>query len=322
MSTGGGGVSRGVRGWVRGALFDNLALKFVALVLALTLFLLINRDENRDIPARVHVAYQLPDDKVLVTERVDEVRVIIRGPWRRIKRFDEREIDRIDIDLTRVQNGEVVITPDMIDLPRGLELVSIEPKVIRVAFEDLQVSRIEIAPSFGGRPLHGWLADEAAARVTPATVVVRGAAGVVRALQTVRTQEIRLDGRSAPFEASVAVVPPDGVEVEGDPMVKVSVPIREELVTRQLGALPVVVAGPVGLDLSKWQAAPAEVKVELTGGLLAVERLIEAGVRPTVTLAPEAAARGRARLEVRLDGVPQGVGVTVTPAEVVVAARK
>ncbi len=289
----------------------------------MTVFLLINRDESRDIPARVRVAYALPQDKVLVTERIDEIRVIIRGPWRRIKRFDEREIDRIDIDLTDVQNGEVVISPDMIDLPRGLELLSIEPKVIRVAFEDLEVARVEVAPTWGGRPLHGWLVAETAARVAPATVVVRGAAGVVRALSSVRTQEIRLDGRSGSFEASVAVLPPEGVEVEGDPMVQVTVPIREELVTRQLGAVPLVVELPPGVDAARWEPAVAAVKIELTGGLLAVERLIDKGIHPTVTVTPEVVARGQKLVApVRLDGVPRGVGVTVTPAEVVVTPRK
>ncbi|MCA9673810.1 MAG: hypothetical protein H6708_24920 [Kofleriaceae bacterium] len=315
----------GLGGWLKGALTDNLGLKFLSLVLALTVFLLVNTDEDREIRARVHVAYSLPADKVLVSERVDEVKVTIRGPWRRIKRFDEREIDRISIDLTRAQGGEIAITPDMIDLPRGLEIVSIEPKVIRVAFEDLAVARVEVHPEWGGRPLHGYQVAENLVKVEPATVVVRGAAGTIRALQSVRTQEVRVDGRSSHFDTSVPVVPPDGVEVDGDPMIKVSVAIQEELVTRKTPPAPVRVELPPGVDASKvtWVAEPGEVQVELTGGLLAVERMVEPGIRPVVTLTPDMIARGqKVELPVRLEGAPQGVGVTVSPPTVVVVPRK
>src|SRR5688500_17239508 len=147
---------RGLAAWLRGAFSDNLGLKLLSLILAATVYLLVNSDEHREINARVRVAYVLPPDKALVSERVDEVRVTIRGPWRRLKRFDEREIDRIDVDLTDVQGGEVPITPEMINVPRGLEITSIEPPVVRVAFEDLATKQVPVVPSFAGRPMHGY----------------------------------------------------------------------------------------------------------------------------------------------------------------------
>ena len=75
-----------VRTWLRGALLDHLAIKALALVLTLTVFLLVGSDEDREIPARIGVSYVLPEGKVLApeSERVDEVRVTIKGPWRRI----------------------------------------------------------------------------------------------------------------------------------------------------------------------------------------------------------------------------------------------
>src|SRR5262249_46258741 len=53
-----------VRRWIRGALFDNLGLKFLSMVLAITVFLLVNTGKDRQISARVGVSYMLPDDKV------------------------------------------------------------------------------------------------------------------------------------------------------------------------------------------------------------------------------------------------------------------
>ncbi len=103
-----------LRRWLHGAFAENLGLKFLSMVLAVTVFLLVNDDKAREITVRVPVAYSLPDDRVLVSERVEEVKVTITGPWRRLRKFDEKDLGRISIDLRGAQNGEIAITPDMI----------------------------------------------------------------------------------------------------------------------------------------------------------------------------------------------------------------
>ena len=313
-----------VGGWVRGALLDNVGLKLLSLILALTVYLLVNTDEHREINARVRVAYELPPDKALVSERIDEVRVTVRGRWRRIKQFDEREIDRIDLDLTNVTGGEVVITPEMIDLPRGLEITSIEPRVIRVAFEDVATKTVPVIPHFGGRPLQGYQVDETHTKVDPPLVKVRGAAGVIHALESVRTQEIRVDGRSDDFVATAEPVPPEGVDVVPAGTVAVAVAIEEQLVTRRLGSVPVTIrAAALGVEPTRWKAEPAEVDVILTGPLIAVEGWMDDGITVSAVLPPETGAprAGAVELPVAVEGGRPGVGVRVTPEKVVVSPR-
>jgi YbbR domain-containing protein len=315
----------GVGAWIRGALLDNPGLKLLSLILALTVYLLVNTDEHREINARVRVAYVLPPDKALVSERIDEVRVTIRGRWRRIKQFDEREIDRIDIDLTNVTGGEVVITPDMIDLPRGLEITSIHPQVIRVAFEEIATKQVQVLPTFGGRPLQGYQVVPTRTSVKPPMITVSGAAGVVHALESVRTREIRVDGRSDDFTVSVAPLPPEGIDLDPSGPVEVEVVIEEELVTRRLGSVPVEVrAESLGFDPSRWAVAPDKVDVVLTGPLVTVEDWMDAGLKAIVIIPPEALGAPRAgsiELPVTVDGARPGVGVRVTPEKVVVSPR-
>lgn len=316
---------RTLGGRIRGAFADNLPLKLLSIILALTVYLLVNTDESREINARVRVAYVLPADKALVSERVDEVRVTIRGPWRRIKRFDEREIDRIDVDLTGVASGgEVTITPEMIEVPRGLEITSIEPRVVRVAFEDIATKQVPVVPSFAGRPLHGYHVVPHRTSVDPPTVTVHGATGIIHALDGVRTGEIRVDGRDEPFVATVPLAPPPGVEVEPAGTVQVSVAIDEELVTRRLGSVPVLPRGEgPAFDPARWTVTPEEVDVLLTGGLTAVEEWMDRGVVAVVRIPPEVAAKGEAaELPVTVVGAPPGIGVRVSPDKVRVAVRR
>jgi YbbR domain-containing protein len=305
-----------VRTWLRSALFDNLGLKFVSLVLACTVFILVNTGQDREIVARVGMSYTLPDDKVLVSERVDEIRVTVRGPWRLIRHFDEREVDRVNLDLTRTPGGEVAITADMIHLPEGLTITSISPRVVRVAFERRAQKAVPIQPTFVGRPLHGFHLDEAETRRDLGSAIARGPEGAIAALTGLRTEEIRIDGRSEPFSQEVAVIPPDGVEAS-PATVTVQVAIDEVLVSRRLSPVAITVTG---VDPSRVRVEPAEVDVVLTGGQRGVERAIAAKVRATIAVA--ASEPGRHSVPVLVEDLPSGVGVQVIPPQVTVVPRR
>ena len=181
---------------LRGIFVEHLGLKILAALLTATVFLLVGTDEQREITARVGVAYVLPDGKVLVSERVDEIKVTIKGPWRRIKRFDERELDRITLDVSKVRGGEVPILIDQIRVPDGLTVTSVAPQAVLVAFENRIEREVEVAPSLSGRPVLGYAVVAGEIRVDPRRVTVRGPEGVVAAMSQVRTQDIPVDGRS------------------------------------------------------------------------------------------------------------------------------
>jgi YbbR domain-containing protein len=306
----------GIRKFIHGALFDNLGLKFLSMVLAITVFLLINSDRDREISARVGVSYTLPDDKVLISDKPDEVRISIKGPWQRLRRFDERELDRVNIDLRRAQSGEVYITPDMINVPSGLRVTSISPRTIRVVFDRRIEKIVEVSPQLVGRPMHGYVVSEV--KPVPATVKVRGAERALKALSAVRTREVSVDGRAETFTAETKVLTPDDVEPAATGKVLVQVAIDEELVTRKVPGLVVRVMGE-GIDPARWQVSPAQVEITLTGTLLAVEKA-KAALTPVVRLS---ASDTRAReAAVSVEGVPPGIGVRISPERVKVSPAK
>lgn len=305
-----------VRRWLHGAVAENLGLKFLSIVLAITVFLLVNDDKAREITVRVPVGYSLPEDRVLVSERIEEVKVTITGPWRRLRKFDERELGRISIDLRNVTSGEIAITPDMVQAPSGVTIASISPRSMRVAFDRRTEKLIEVQPSVAGRPQHGYLVQEIIP--TPATVKVRGGERLIGALTSVRTREISLEGRIEGFATAAQLVPPDGIEVVGADSISVRIEIDEELVTRKVPGVAVSVKGD-GVDPAKWTIIPSQVHVTLTGALLAVEKTKNA-MTPVVkvTAADKAAREG----EVTIEGLPPGIGVRISPERVKITPLK
>jgi len=291
--------------WLRGAVTAHIGLKLLALLLTLTVLLLVGAsDEEREISVRVPVTYVLPQGKELVSERIDEVRVQIKGPWRRIKRFDERELAEINLDVSKMRGGEVAITPNLVRVPDGLKVTDIAPRSVRVAFEDTIEKEVEVLPVITGRPAHGYAVVAGAVATNPAKVVVRGPRGVVSAMSQVRTQDIGVDGRSRALVAEVTLLPPEGVEV------------------RWVGTVEIAVAGEAGINVGGLVAEPREVEVELTGARDAIDRLVAAGVRPTVKVGRSALTPAGIGAQVAVDGVPSGVQVVVRPAEVRVGPKR
>jgi YbbR domain-containing protein len=303
-----------VRGWLRSAMFDNVGLKFLSMVLAVTVFLLVNTDKDREITARVGVSYTLPEDKVLVSDRVDEVRVTIKGAWRRLRKFDEREIDRINLDLRRASTGEIAIANDMIHLPSGVTVTSINPRSVHITFDKRVDKVVEVTPAITGRPQHGYVVAEV--KPVPATVKLRGAEGTLVAISAIRTREVSLEGRTDSFTAETEIVTPEGVEVAGNPQVAVQIHVDEELVTRKLPGLTVVVRSDG--DTSRWKVTPPQVDVTLTGALLAVEKA-RSSLLPVVKLPSDPKLR---EVEVTIDGLPPGIGVKISPEHVKLAPLK
>ncbi|MBA3818569.1 MAG: hypothetical protein H0X17_06725 [Deltaproteobacteria bacterium] len=299
-----------LRRFIHGALLDNVGLKFLSMVLAVTVFLLVNTDKDREITVRVGVRYEYPADKVLVSEQLDEVRVTIKGPWRRLREFDERELGRIRLDLASAPTGEVAITSDMISLPPGLNVTSISPRSVRVAFDKRVEKTVEVNPAVTGRPQHGYVVAEI--KAVPPTLKVRGGERLLAALSSIRTSEVSLEGRTETFESLAELAPPDGVSVDPTQRVAVIVRIEEELVTRKSPSLLVTLRGD-GVDPNRWTITPPQVEVVLTGALLAVEKARSA-ITAYVKVSP--AERTAREVQVSLDGLPPGVGVRISPERV------
>ncbi len=305
--------------WVRGVLFNNLGLKFLSMVLAVTVFLLVNTDKDREINERVGISYTLPDDRVLVSDRVDEVHVQIKGSRRRLRWLDDHPLERINLDLRHTPSGEIAITSDMVQrLPSGLQITSITPRTMRVQFDRRVEKLVEVAPLVSTPP-HGYIVAEI--KSAPATVKLRGAESVLATLTSVPTNEISLDHKTDPFATDAELVPPPGVELMSSAKVSVQIHIDEKLVVKNLPGLIVAARGD-GIDAAKWTITPAQVDVTLTGAQLAVEHAQTAAV-PVVKLgAADQKDQKPHEAIVVIDGLPPGIGVKISPERVRVAPVK
>lgn len=311
-------AGRVVAHWVRGAFVDNAPLKFVALVLALTVFILVHSDERAVAGATVKVNYLLPPDRVLVSKPIEEVSITVEGSRRRLKRFHELRLDEIELDLRNMASGgEVFIESNMITgLPDGIDLISITPPSVKIELDQRQMKEVPVTVETIGSPGRGYAVKSVT--TSPSRVKVSGGAARVTSLESVATSQVRLDGRSASFRTDARLMPPTGLDVVGGHTVQVEVVLGEEQGSRDV-ELPVAIKPGQGVapeQVDRFVADPDRVHVVLRGSILAIDSVRPDQLSAYVTIYPDDVARNPTRkAEVHIPPVRE-VGTEITPSEI------
>ena len=106
------------------------------------------------------------------------------------------------MDVSDVMPGDRVLnlTPETVSLsplPTGVRLDEIQPRVIPVRIEAVEVREVAVKPETYGTVPDGY--EIYAQTVTPPKVNVRGPAGFVRSLEAVPTERIDLSNRTSDF---------------------------------------------------------------------------------------------------------------------------
>jgi len=167
--------------------------------------------EAREAPAErlieAAVSYNKPREYT-VLDPVQSVNVRLRGSSKAIRRLNPSQVS-VQVDLSRYQEGTwpVSLGAENVLMPETLEVVSIEPAVIRAELEKEVTQRLPVVPKLTGEPAGGATLEEP--EVLPNQVLVTGPLSRITKAGTLSTQPISLDGHAIPFEAQVPVVSPD-----------------------------------------------------------------------------------------------------------------
>ena len=301
------------------AVVENWHLKLVAVVLALVLFVVVRRDRDAATAAYAKIIYVLPEDRVLVSDPVTEVRLGLRGAWTRVSRLDERDIDTMRVDLSHATDGDFEFTEGLVKLPVGVHLVSITPSSVKLRFEPRVARTVPVQPILEGEPASGYRVQRSESH--PKDVRVVGARSVVDAVQRARTRPLRITDAKEPVHGEVSLdAPPQHARWEGTGVVSVDVEIVAALGERKLVAVPVHVTGDARLEAT---LEPATVDVVLRGPVDVIAAVPAGTPSLLVDAASEDARPPSAyRKRVSVVGLPQGVAAEIRPEAVTLITRK
>ena len=297
---------------------DDLPIKVLSMVLAVTLFVLVRTDKDATSGAYVKVIYTMPEDRVLVSDPVPEIKVAVRGPWTKLQHLD-RTLEPIHIDLTNVHTPDVRIDEDAIKLPAGVRVSSIVPSEVHVEFEPRITREVPVQPILEGQPAEGYRVARVSAE--PAKVRVDGAKSTVQGMERVPTRPLRITDARGPVKGEVALeVPPAHARFGDVSTVSVRVDVQPAMVERTFDELPVKVVGLTHMDAA---VDPPTARLVIRGPSPLVGDVSD----KTVSLKIDASlidTRPPAKYirTLTVSGLPAGVAAEVQPDTIMLTTRR
>jgi len=301
------------------AFTEDIPLKIVALVIAIGLFMVVRSDKDAATSVFVRVIYTLPSDRVLVSEPVSELKLAIRGPWTRIQRLDERELEPIRVDLAHSRDTMLHFTESMVTLPAGLRVVSMTPTQTKLDFEPRAERELPVQPLLEGQPQEGFRVTSIT--VEPDRVRVAGPKRVIQRLERVTTRPFRIADATGAVRDTIALEPlPRGSQYVDAGTVTVTAEIRPAIVERALEGVALRV---IGLSRVEGEAEPRSATVILRGPSDLVRRVSPGAIQLTVDARLED-SRPPALFKKRVDvgGLPSGVAAEVRPDSALLSTRR
>ena len=204
-------------------------LRLLAVAIAVLVWFFVTVQKREEISERsidAAVTYS-PPRGFIVLDPVQRVRVQLRGRTSKIRNLNPFVIDVL-VDVSRGDHGteEVRLQPQNVIVPDGVEVLSIDPNVLRVRLDREVQQMLPVEPRFVGEPAAG--AQVGTVEVRPGRVLVSGPESKLREIGTLSTTAIDLDGHALDFEETAAVLAPDPlVKVVQPAVVSVRVPMLQ-----------------------------------------------------------------------------------------------
>jgi YbbR domain-containing protein len=216
---------------------SNLGLKFLAVVIAVGLWLSGHRDIERAIEVPVEFR-DIPNDLMVTDNRVDYVVLRLMGPRTLVSTLDSDDM-KLTLDLHSAKPGSSTypLAPSSFNIPRGVTVARITPPVIQLRLEPVAKRVLPVSVQFSSNPPFGY--SVADIHTEPENVLVQGPADDVKKLTSVATAPIDLEEKAGTIKRKVRLAS-DGRPFSFSPeQINVSITLEQEQISREFNRFAV-----------------------------------------------------------------------------------
>jgi YbbR domain-containing protein len=150
----------------------------------------------------------IPPYLEITDDRTNTVDVRLRGSSNLIKGITSKDVST-SVDLNGMKAGEqtIPLTSQNVVAPFGAQVVRVEPALVRVSLEPTLSSTVPVVPMVEGAPADGFKVVQVAAN--PPKVVIDGPESRVKAVESIPTLPIHIEGRKSSLIQSIDLNLPD-----------------------------------------------------------------------------------------------------------------
>jgi YbbR domain-containing protein len=190
-------------------LTHNWYLKFISLVLAAMLWMLVATETSSEIGMEVPLEYRnIPAQLEITGDTTNMVQVRLRGSSNVLREISAKDVSTT-IDLSKMRPGEKIVplSPQNVQAPFGAEVIRVNPSSVRFNLERSLTKTLSVVPTILGQPMDGY--ELGTVTVSPGTVEVEGPESRLNTLESIATVPIRLDRRQTRLEQTADLDVPD-----------------------------------------------------------------------------------------------------------------
>ena len=217
----------------------NILTKFMALVMAVALWLYAINRHTGDLTETVKMTVSVPEGIIILEQSVEEITVHLRGPQNIIDNVESMIKDKkiqarysVNESPSGIEDQvkqTIPITKEYLNLPNAVKLVSVYPDKVDIILGKLQQKKLKVNLQKKGEPAIGYaIANEF---IFPGEVDVIGPLNMLKEASTINTVPVDIDGitidqnRTFPWRIGID----QKVIIRGDKSISVPVVCKEDV---------------------------------------------------------------------------------------------
>lgn len=207
---------------------ENLTIKIISIALALFLWFFVTfkgqTETSLDIPLEFK---NTPSDMEVFKQSAKKISVSISARERILKEISQNDI-RVVVDISNVKLGEnsIPITKSSIKLPRGIEILRIDPSTVKLVVDKKEQKTIPVRPVIIGKPVKGFIISDI--EVNPPLIRIEGAQKELDRIRLIKTEPIDIDGISESITVQVKIDPEGKIFRTDKDIVYVKIKVRRK----------------------------------------------------------------------------------------------
>ncbi len=245
-------------------IFENWQYKLLSLGFAIFFWYMVIGQQQSEITIEIPIEFQnVPENYVIVNNPVNKVSILLSGPSPIIKTLTKENIS-FPVDLSKIKTGknEIYLYPDMLRLPRKVNVKLINPSKFLIDVDKLEKRTFAVIPKFIGNIKKGYKITSI--KVEPPTVDVISIHRELKKFRAIETQPINIQNKFKSFETIVPLnVKLKYLKSINPEKVKVIVKIEEDLVQISFKNIKIKIKSDLDLKEYKIKLIPNNVNIKI-----------------------------------------------------------
>lgn len=191
----------------RRMLTENITIKIISIALSLFLWFFVTFKGQSETSLEVPLEFKnTPSDMEILRQSVKKINLSISARERILREISNNNI-RVVVDLSNVKFGEnsIPITKSSVKLPRGVEVLRIDPSTIKLNMDKKEQKNVIVKASITGKPEKGFVIESI--NVTPSSISIEGAKKELDRIRVIKTEPIDIEGIRENFTVQAKIDP-------------------------------------------------------------------------------------------------------------------